>query len=86
MLDLRELRVGVAFVHQRVEKFHRFPNSHLGPVLGQKLLLFVQDEITRLVSMILPVELANTRGRDLAIIAKFVGLLASVAKRDRQRA
>src|SRR5260370_8687471 len=73
MLDLGELGVWIAFVDQGVEKFHGLPDAHLGAVPGEELFFLIQNEITRLVSMILAVKLANTRGRGLAIIAEFYG-------------
>jgi len=83
MLDLGELGVWIAFVDQGVEKFHGLPDAHLGAVPGEELLFLIQNEIARLVSMILAVKLANTRRRGLAIIAEFVGFfLLSVASLD----
>src|SRR6266849_2814315 len=63
MLDLRELGVWIALVYQGVEKLHGLPDVHLGAVPGEELFFLVQNEIARLVSVILAVELANARGR-----------------------
>src|SRR5260370_41832106 len=83
MLDLGELGVWIAFVDQGVEKFHGLPDAHLGAVPGEELFLLIQNEIARLVSMILAVKLANTRWRGLAIIAELVGFfLLGIASLD----
>src|ERR1700736_6230012 len=83
MLDLGELGVWIALVDQGVEKFHCLPDAHLGAVPGEELFFLVQNEIARLVSVILAIKLANTRGRGLAIIAEFVGFfLLGVASLD----
>src|ERR1700731_411996 len=75
MLDLGELGIWIAFIDQSVEKFHCFPDTHLGSVSREELVFLIEDEIAGLVSMILAIKLANTRRRGLAVIAEIVRLL-----------
>ena len=56
-----EVGVGVAVVHERVQILERLPDADPLPVQGEKLPLFCQDEIERLISVIEPVELFDRR-------------------------
>jgi hypothetical protein len=56
VLDLREVHVRIAVVHQRVEELERFPHGHALPAERQVVRLFVPHEIERLVGVIQAVE------------------------------
>ena len=61
VLDLREVGVGIAVVHQRVQEVERLPDVHLPPVERQVLALLRPHEIERLVRVVQAIELFNPR-------------------------
>src|SRR5271157_4984989 len=63
MLDLREIRIGVAIVYQRVQVFESFPDSHRALIERQVLPLLLLHEIARLMRMVQAIELAHHRRR-----------------------
>ena len=59
MLDLREVDVGIAVVDQRVQVLQRLPHRHRPAVQRQVVALLLQDEVERLVRVVLEVELRD---------------------------
>src|SRR5262249_47595325 len=70
VLDLAQLRIRVAFIDQRVEEFHRLPDSHDPMVSSQILALFLLDEVKSLKAMVEAIELAHRRANSRSIIAE----------------
>ena len=83
VLDLAQVGVGVAVIHQRVQVLHGLPDAHPGLVPGQVFALLLEDEFARLVSVVQPVKLFDRGARFGAVIAKRFGLLVSV-RRDKR--
>src|SRR5262249_11885170 len=79
VLDLRQVGVRVAVVHQGVEELHRFPNAHATLVQRQILRFFGTDESKRLVAMVELVEFSDARPSLGAVVAEFFLLLGRVA-------
>ena len=76
MLDLRQVGIRIAVVHQRVQKLRRLPDALLALVQAEVLLLFGYHVVERLVLMIQPVELRDSGSRLLVILTKLVFALA----------
>src|SRR5208282_981817 len=70
MFDLGEIGVRVAVVHQRIQVIGGSPDAFLTPFELAKLLFLPEGKSQRLVRMIQPVELHNTRVSLLIIIAE----------------
>ncbi len=71
MLDLRQIRVGVAVIHQRIEKLRRFPNALLALLQSVIFLLFAEHEVEGLVLVVEPVEFGHTGHNGGIVDAKF---------------
>ena len=76
MLNLRQVGVRIAVVHQRVQKLRRLPDALLAFVQAEVFLLLRHHIVERLVLMVQPVELRDTGSRLLVILAKLVLALA----------
>ena len=59
VLDLGEVDVGVAVVDERVQVLQGLPHAHRPAVEREVLALLPEDELHRLVRVVLPVELAH---------------------------
>ena len=73
VLDLAEIGVGVAIVHQGVQVFERLPDPHFGFVEAGIFAALRGGEIMRLVGVIQAVKLAHA-GCGVGVIAKIPGL------------
>src|SRR5436190_502161 len=63
VLDLREVCVRIAIIHERVEVFHRLPDAHLAAVQRPVFAAFGEREIPGLVGMVQAIELPDDRRR-----------------------
>src|SRR5262249_36728701 len=72
VLDLREIGVGIAIVHQRVQEFGGFPNRLAPALQAEAFLLLSQHVVLRLVLMVQPIELSHTGVGVGIILAKLV--------------
>src|SRR4051812_20664697 len=79
VLDLGQIGIGIAVVHQGVQEFHRFPDTHLATIQRTVLLLFAQHEIVSLVRVIKPVEFTHNRRGGIVVFSEafliFAGLV-----------
>src|SRR4029453_19481601 len=55
VFDLAEIGIGIAVIHERVEKLHRLPHAHPPFSQRQILALLLPDEIERLIAVIQPI-------------------------------
>src|ERR1700722_3209723 len=78
MLNLRQVRVWIAVIHERVQKLGRLPDALLASVEAKVFLLFRHNIVVGLVLVIQPVELCYTGSCLLVILAKLVLALAFV--------
>ena len=76
VLDLGEVDVGIAVVDQRVQELERLEHRHRPAVQRQVVALLLQDEVQRLVGVVLEVELRHA----------LVGVLVVAELVDRLRA
>src|SRR6266498_4921715 len=83
MLKLRQIGIGIAIIDQRVQKLHRFPDSHSAPRQRQKSLLLGLYEIVSLMAVIEPVELAHAGPCAGFIISKLLFGLIGVRRLKR---
>src|SRR5258708_5748383 len=59
VIDLREVRIGIAVVNQRVQVLHCLPNTHRALLLGEILPFLSSDELYGLQGMVEAVKLAH---------------------------
>src|SRR5713226_2255322 len=59
MLDLSQICIGVAVVHQRVQILSHFPDTFLAPVQVAVFALFLQYEVKRLLRVVLTIKLCD---------------------------
>ena len=78
MFELRKVRVRIAVIDQRVEKFQCLPHSHLAALTGKKLAPLFLDEIERLVAVIETIKLAHARSGGTFVIAELLLLLFGI--------
>ena len=78
MLELGQVRVRVAVVHQRVQKLHRLPNPHFPTVERQKFAFLRLHEIKRLIAMVQAIEFPHRGPRGGFVVAKFFLFFAGV--------
>ena len=76
MLDLREIRIGVAVVHQRVEIVGSFPNAFFASIQLQVLIALFAHEIQGLMRVVLPVKFRHAGIGIGGVVAKLVRRLA----------
>ena len=81
VLDLGEVRVRVAVVHERVEELHRPPDAHPPLVQREVVALLGADEVARLAGVVLAVELADAGAGELVVVAE---LLLRLLRRRRR--
>ena len=67
MLDLRQVRIRIAVVHQRIQKLRRFPNRLLSLVEAEVLFLLRQHINDSLILMVQTVELGDS-GVSLGVV------------------
>src|SRR3954447_10363281 len=83
MLNLREVGIRIAVVHQRIKKLHRFPDAHLAVVQTAVLLSLTQTELVSLVRVIQAGELTHDRRRGgIAFAEVFLSLTSLIPLRD----
>jgi hypothetical protein len=76
VIELREIGIGIALVHDVVEVIEHLPDGHLLSVERQVLGLLPLHEIERLVLVILAVELPDVAFRLRVVVAEVLrGLL-----------
>src|ERR1051326_9405090 len=61
VIELGEVRIRIAVIHQRIQKLQRLPHPHLPPLEPQKLLPLALPEVLRLMPMIPSIKPANGR-------------------------
>src|SRR5579859_3834633 len=76
MLDLGEVGIGIAVIDQLIEKLRRFPDRLLALLQAEIFGFLAQNVIEGHVSMVLPVELGDTRARLFVIDTKLFLALA----------
>ena len=72
MVQLREVRVGIAIIHERVQILQRFPHAHLPPFQRQELLSLALHKLMALVPVIQPVKLPHRRAGVRLIIPELL--------------
>ena len=82
MLDLREIRIGIAVVDQSIQKLRSLPDGLHAFVQARILFLFLQDISDRLSLMVLPIEFGDTRSRGRIVLAKLGLALALLVTAD----
>src|SRR5215472_12007260 len=70
VLDLAQVRVRIAFVHQRIQIFRHFPNTLLASDQAAVFGLFLQHKLQGLMGVILAVKLGDGRIGVSSIVAK----------------
>src|SRR5262249_13102627 len=83
VLDLAQIDVGVAVVHERIEKLHRLPDAHAALAERQVLPLFRLYEIKRLVAVVEPIKLPDARPDVALMVTEVLLLLRAGSKRWR---
>jgi len=78
VLDLREIGIGVALVHQGVEVVEGLPDAHLGPGAAGVLALFIEDKLARLVGVVETIEFAHSRRGGVIVFTKIFRLAVRV--------
>src|ERR1700722_8612189 len=61
MFDLRQVGIGVAVVHQRIQKLRSLPDALLTSIQSEVLLLLRHHIIKCLILVVEPIELSNSR-------------------------
>jgi len=70
VLDLPEVEVGIAVVHERVHVLERLPHRHAPLVECLVLALLRAHEVERLVGVVQPVQLVDGRAGAFAVVAE----------------
>ena len=78
MLELGKVGVGIAVVHQRVQKLHCLPDPHFPTVERQKFAFLRHHEIKGLIVMVQAIEFPHRGPRGGFVIAKCLLFLAGV--------
>src|SRR5262245_25223286 len=81
MLDLRQVGVGIAFVHQRVQILGHFPDALFPARQAAILRLFLQHEIIGLLGVVFAIELGDAGiGIGLVVTELFLGFSLAIAE------
>src|SRR5215467_5723222 len=80
MLDLRQVGVGIALVHQRVQILGHFPNALFPARQAAILRLFLQHEIIGLLGVVFAIELGDAGiGVGFVVTELFLGFSLAIA-------
>jgi len=78
VLDLGQVCVRIAVIHQGIQEFGGFPNGLLALVEAEVLIFLAQRVVNRLVLVIQAVELSNARGVAVASYCRNSSILPSL--------
>ena len=70
MIHLGEIGVGIALVDDVVEMLQHLPHRHRLAIQRQVLRLLADDEVERLILMVLAIELLDVAGRFFRVVAE----------------